>query len=152
MKSSPAMSNAPRTGQDSFGNGPCTTANAEALYGKAAWAEMVQAFAALDWDGPSALAIDCFPGTPDHHVVYFVGGDEGPIKIGWTQNLRNRLPCIQNGSSVPLRVLATQRAPKTKERWYHKQFAKSRVLNEWFERTPELMATIDHLSKDAGND
>lgn len=110
------------------------------------WAGMCLAVAALDFEYPPIVPRDPFPGTPENHVVYFVGGDEGPIKIGWTQNLRNRLPCIQNGSSVALRVLATQKAPKAKERWYHKQFASSRVLNEWFERTPQLMALIESLS------
>ncbi len=144
MESTSSSPNRSHEGRSFSESDPGTSANP---FSPEDWQRVL---AALDHDTPST-AVNFFPGTPDNHVVYFVGGDTGPIKIGWTQNLRNRLPCIQNGSSVPLKVLATQRAPKAKERVWHKQFAKSRVLNEWFERTPELLAVIDSLNRDAEN-
>src|SRR5690348_6816572 len=111
MKSTPQLANATRTGAERVGNDPCTTANLLPIKepGEYTPEEMAIGMRCLDYDAP-AIAWDYFPGTPANHMVYFVGGESGPIKIGWTQNLRNRLPCIQNGSSVPLSVLATQRA------------------------------------------
>lgn len=85
--------------------------------------------------------------APPGHLVYFVGGKEGPVKIGFTQQpIKERLKCIQNGSPVKLFVLATQAAPRAKERLYHKQFAAFRLHGEWFERAPEIQAVIERLN------
>lgn len=99
----------------------------------------------------AATAFDAPPAERPAHsraneIVYFVGGLAGPVKIGWTQQpIKARLKCIQNGSPIKLHVLATQCAPRAKERWYHRQFAAARLHGEWFERTPELQDVIDRL-------
>jgi hypothetical protein len=88
-----------------------------------------------------------WPKPPAGHIVYFVGGEIGPVKIGFTQQpIKERLKCIQNGSPVKLRVLATLAARRQKEGWYHRLFAASRLHGEWFERTPELLAEIERLN------
>lgn len=80
-------------------------------------------------------------------IVYFVGGIEGPVKIGWTQQpMRERLKCIQNGSPVKLIVLAILPAERPRERWYHKVFAPYRLHGEWFERSPLVQREIDWIN------
>jgi hypothetical protein len=106
--------------------------------------EMQEAFDALDW--PDSGTPVKFPKPPKGHIVYFVGGDEGPVKIGWTQQpIKERLKCIQNGSPIKLNVLAIQPAKKAREKVYHRMFAKHRLRGEWFERAPEIEAEIANL-------
>lgn len=89
-----------------------------------------------------------FPKPPAGHIVYFVGGKEGPIKIGWTQQpIKERLKCIQNGSPVKLYVLATVNCTRINEKRYHKRFAAHRLHGEWFERVPEIEAEIERLGQ-----
>lgn len=100
---------------------------------------------ALDWDAP--LAPVKRPAPPAGHIVYFVGGEQGPVKIGFTQQpIKERLKCIQNGSPVKLHVLAIQPARRQREGWYHRQFAAYRLHGEWFERAPEILAEIERLN------
>jgi hypothetical protein len=80
-------------------------------------------------------------------VCYFMGGDDGPIKIGYSVNVKSRLQSIQNASPTRLRVLATSSGGIFRERAYHIHFAAHRLKGEWFERTPEIQAEIDRLSR-----
>lgn len=79
-------------------------------------------------------------------VVYFIGGADGPIKIGVAVNPIIRLNTLQTGNPAKLSILATVRGGMRQERIYHKQFAATRLQGEWFERTPELLAEIEWLS------
>jgi hypothetical protein len=89
-----------------------------------------------------------FTKPPANHLVYFVGGETGPVKIGFTQQpIKARLVCIQNGSPIKLHVLATLNCTRINERFYHERFAAHRLHGEWFERTPEIQAEIDRLSR-----
>ncbi len=93
-----------------------------------------------------------YPKPPKGHIVYFVGGLEGPVKIGFTQQpIKARLVCIQNGSPVKLHVLAILPAVRKKELWYHRRFTACRLHGEWFERTPEIEAEIKRLNADHPN-
>jgi hypothetical protein len=86
-------------------------------------------------------------GPPEGHIVYFVGGDDGPVKIGWTQQpIKERLKCIQNGSPVKLRVLAITPGRRIQEKFYHREFAQFRLHGEWFERSAEIEAEIQRLT------
>lgn len=80
---------------------------------------------------------------------YFIGGDEGLIKIGFSYNPQERLKSLQLGSPITLRVLATAPGGAARERAYHEQFAAMRVRGEWFERTPEIEFEIARLSGEA---
>jgi hypothetical protein len=108
-------------------------------------ADDLKMMAALDFGSPGPPLK--FPKPPEGHMVYFVGGETGPVKIGFTQQpIKERLKCIQNGSPVKLYVLATQPARRQREGVYHRQFAKYRLHGEWFERSPEIQAEIDRLN------
>ena len=74
-------------------------------------------------------------------VVYYIKfGDR--IKIGTTRNLRQRrinLPCDS--------VLAAEPGGRPLERERHAQFASSRVIGEWFEPSPDLLAHIEGVAR-----
>lgn len=80
-----------------------------------------------------------------HHIrgfVYFIGGDEGPIKIGFTQSPEKRLAEIQTSNSQKLRFLAISEGSMWLERYFHRAFEIDRLSGEWFSRSPRLMRTI----------
>jgi hypothetical protein len=79
-------------------------------------------------------------------VVYFVGADEGPIKIGWCKNIAKRLVELQCGNPARLSVLATAPGRSHLEAEYHRRFAAHRLHGEWFERHPDILAEIARLS------
>lgn len=79
-------------------------------------------------------------------LCYFIGAAEGPIKIGHSVNVRDRMKAMQAGCPVMLSVLATAPGGEERETAYHTQFQDSRLHGEWFERTPELLAEIERLS------
>lgn len=102
-----------------------------------------------------ALEFDCAPlnlprrrfPAPSGHIVYFIRGAGGAIKIGFTQQpLKGRLKCIQNGSPVRLEVLAIRSASQECERAYHRRFAKHRLVGEWFAPHPDILAEIERLN------
>jgi hypothetical protein len=75
-------------------------------------------------------------------VVYFIGGEDGPIKIGFTTELPSRLRSLQNSSPVPIRLLAAVHGDRALEAEYHRRFAAHRLHGEWFERASVI---IDEL-------
>lgn len=79
-------------------------------------------------------------------VTYFVqSGVGGPIKIGVTTNIQNRLQSLATGSAEPLTLLGTLKG--NHERRLHERFAACRKSGEWFEPAAELLAelsTADH--------
>lgn len=78
-------------------------------------------------------------------TTYFIGGDEGAIKIGRTINLPVRLKDIQSCSPIVVRVLATRRGGE-RERLYHRLYAEHRLSGEWFTRHPDILDEITRLS------
>jgi hypothetical protein len=84
------------------------------------------------------------PMTPQgrQSFVYFIGGENGPVKIGTTGDPGGRLDMMQIGSPVPLKMLALVPGNEATERRYHRQFEASRLHGEWFERTTEMLTEI----------
>lgn len=82
--------------------------------------------------------------------VYFVQSiDGGPVKIGWTTNLKERLSRIQKDLSINLKLLGILNTPsKHEERRIHKQFKHIRLYGEWFDDTSELLDFIANLNDD----
>lgn len=78
-------------------------------------------------------------------VVYFIGPDEGPIKIGTSQDVQRRLYKLQTASPKPLRILAMVRGNAALEAKLHTRFKRCRIKGEWFDRTPELEQFLDDL-------
>jgi hypothetical protein len=76
--------------------------------------------------------------TSHERVVYYVGGDTGPVKIGITNNMRHRLAAINNVCPEKVRCLAAFPGWTLEERFVHDRHAAARLNGEWFERTPEI--------------
>jgi hypothetical protein len=81
---------------------------------------------------------------PEHPTrVYFVqAGESGPVKIGVTGNIEDRVRTMQTGSPQPLRVLATFPGGFDLEARLHRMFAPHRVHGEWFAPAPDLLQRL----------
>lgn len=79
-------------------------------------------------------------------LVYFVRvGDSGPIKIGRSVDVGQRVATFQTANHLPLRVLATLPGGAAVERVVHGQFFHLRINGEWFRPDLELLEFIREL-------
>ena len=85
-------------------------------------------------------------------VVYFIGSEAGPIKIGFTVGLKDRLAALRASSPVKLKLLATCHGHATREAAYHEQFAEHRLHGEWFEPAPAILTEIARLNCHDGDE
>jgi hypothetical protein len=79
--------------------------------------------------------------------VYFIGGKEGPVKIGVSLNPGQRLENLQTASPEPLDLLAVVPGGLQLERAYHEAFAHLRIRGEWFRRDEIMNAEIRYWSR-----
>ncbi len=76
-------------------------------------------------------------------LIYFVqAGVGGPIKIGITSDLENRLAGLKTSCPYPLSVIGTVQGTRSDERLLHLCLTCSRMTGEWFEPTPKVLALI----------
>lgn len=87
------------------------------------------------------------PVAPTEPRIYFIGGDEGPIKIGYALRPQVRLRTLQIGSPFDLIILAEAPGGAEAERAYHVRFAQHRLRGEWFARHPDILAEIEAVNK-----
>jgi hypothetical protein len=76
-------------------------------------------------------------------TLYFIqAGTDGPVKIGFTNgDPAGRLKELQVGSPIALRLLRTiDNAGMKVEAWFHARYADCRLVGEWFEFNPEMLA------------
>lgn len=67
--------------------------------------------------------------------VYFVGAEDGFVKIGWTSRpVEHRLSDLQTGSPIVIRVLGCIEGPRSMEAFAHQVGALGRKHGEWFDR------------------
>lgn len=80
--------------------------------------------------------------TPLHlreGYVYFIQrGLDGPVKIGWSQDVDRRLAELQTANAEPLSVIGMTPGRMCDEGALHKKFAHLRMEAEWFRDAPEL--------------
>lgn len=80
-------------------------------------------------------------------VVYFAQqGDHGPIKIGFSTDIENRLKGLQTSSAVPIRMVTCVSGTRDDEADLHVRFAGLRLSGEWFSPAPELLRFISEVS------
>lgn len=77
---------------------------------------------------------------------YFIGGEAGHIKIGYSVDVPARLTAIQACSPIPLKVLAVIDGGEPREAAYHAQFREHRRHGEWFDRHPAILAEIGRIT------
>lgn len=79
--------------------------------------------------------------------IYFIQGESGgPIKIGYTTDLEQRLKTLQTGYPDRLDLLLAFPGKPKHEKAIHKQFEPYRLNGEWFRPTPEVMAKIKEFA------
>jgi hypothetical protein len=79
-------------------------------------------------------------------VVYFIEvGPGGPIKIGTSRNVRQRLRQLQAKSAAPLSLWGTVPGGEDLEEEYHRMWHHLRRPGEQFEPAPDLLAWIRRL-------
>lgn len=83
-------------------------------------------------------------------TVYFVQDYAGSaVKIGFSRNPLRRLLTIQISQPYPIVPLGSCPGSLGLERALHAEFANTRLLGEWFERTDALMDRIKELCDDS---
>lgn len=76
-------------------------------------------------------------------LVYFIqSGDTGPIKIGRTQNLTQRMQVLQTASAEPLHLLAAVPGGVKYEKWFHEKLRPYHIRGEWFHNTIGVKAFL----------
>ena len=78
--------------------------------------------------------------------VYFIRlGDDGPIKIGYTKNIKRRLITIQVDNPLLVRLIAVMVGGRKEEYQLHRIYSKYRLYGEWFEPSSELLGFISQF-------
>lgn len=87
-------------------------------------------------------------------TVYFIRaiGGHGPIKIGESDSVPERLALLSSSSPFPLEVLATLPGGSSEERQLHGVFAPVRLHGEWFEPTASLLALVELARQRKGDE
>ncbi len=80
--------------------------------------------------------------------VYFVRpvGHAGPIKIGFTSYMRERMNAMLAWSPYRLEILAMIDGDLGVEKALHKKFAEHRLHHEWFTPAKELLEFIESVT------
>lgn len=82
-------------------------------------------------------------------TVYFIQrGDDGPVKIGITKNLKSRLNGLQTSSAEKLFVRREFNGTQDDEAMFHQVFAAHRMSGEWF--FPTVLRFIPARTKTLG--
>lgn len=72
--------------------------------------------------------------------VYFLQrGSDGPVKIGFATDVKDRVKTLQIASPERLRVIRQIKGNIAVERWLHKNFKKHRLNGEWFSFCDEML-------------
>jgi hypothetical protein len=85
--------------------------------------------------------------------VYFIRrGADGPIKIGISKSVEDRIAALQTASAEGLVLLGRCRGTKLVERSLHDQFKHLRRVGEWFHPAAELLEFISKVTADDKSD
>lgn len=77
-------------------------------------------------------------------MIYFLqAGDDGPIKIGYTTSV-DQIKSWQEGSPVPLKLLATFEGSLEVEAYLHSKFLRFRQHGKWFKRSQEILNFVQN--------
>jgi hypothetical protein len=97
---------------------------------------------------PAWIGEPYFSADPRHarSLVYFAGGPEGLIKIGFSGCVENRVIAVRRQYWIwDVRLMASFPGHRLEERLTHQHFAQYRDHGEWFERGPEILEAIEWL-------
>ncbi len=75
--------------------------------------------------------------------VYFIrAGEDGPVKIGFSENISERLRVLATSVPAQLRVVRTLDGDRLLEAAFHRMFAKARQRGEWFAWLDEMASVM----------
>jgi len=76
--------------------------------------------------------------------IYFIQqGDDGPIKIGTSDNPEKRLQQLQGSHHETLRLLKVVEGSNWAEKRLHQHLAAFRLRGEWFENCAEVLRVVE---------
>jgi len=79
-------------------------------------------------------------------VVYFLQAESGgPIKIGETSNLQQRMKDLQQAE--PLTLLHAFPGDRDCEQWIHRELSRHRRLGEWFDPHTDVLELIEEAKR-----
>lgn len=78
-------------------------------------------------------------------MIYVIGPDSGPYKIGKAVDVKRRLVTIQVSNWIPLNLITSFDGGYDLEQHLHHIFAKKRGLGEWFYLTNEDLGDLDKI-------
>lgn len=76
------------------------------------------------------------------HIYFIQVGVDGPIKIGFSSDVAQRLRTLQTGHTEKLRLLHKQVGTKEDEAALHRKFRNIHIKGEWYEADPSLVEFI----------
>lgn len=75
--------------------------------------------------------------------VYFIQlGDDGPVKIGHSDNVKARMRTLQTAHTEKLRLLYSFPGTKADEILLHRKFLSHKISGEWFSPHEDIMGFI----------
>jgi hypothetical protein len=78
--------------------------------------------------------------------IYFIqAGNDGPIKIGWSEDVRSRLKQLKTANALPLKLLGSIEGTQEVEQFCHKLFSHLLVDGEWFNPDTSLLEMIGRI-------
>jgi hypothetical protein len=83
-------------------------------------------------------------------VIYFAQMATGPIKIGYTSNLRTRASNLSFGVPGGVEILCTIPGTPAVESWLHQKFTGLRISGEWFRPEACLLEFIEDARLNGG--
>ena len=73
-------------------------------------------------------------------AIYFIQrGFDGPVKIGFSTDIKKRLSALQTSHDAKLRVIRAFDGSESDEASLHARFYKHRLQGEWFSPEPEIL-------------
>lgn len=114
--------------------------------GSAAWVRVVSVRGFLDGKKVDAGAgyVPHIPPFHERRTIYLIqSGEGGPIKIGISRDVEDRLAQLQTSHHERLRLLATANGTEDDERELHRRFHRAHKSGEWFRPVPEILALLD---------
>jgi hypothetical protein len=81
-------------------------------------------------------------------ATYIVrAGENGPVKIGWADDVPSRLATLQTGHYETLTVIREVDTWWQSEAEFHRRFASHRLRGEWFTFVPEMLSFVPTAPK-----
>ena len=79
-------------------------------------------------------------------TIYFIQvGDDGPIKVGFSESPKARIAQLQSAHPYKLQLLALQNGDLDEEKQLHQLFACDHLQGEWYRPSPALLGHVANL-------